>query len=88
MTSEWGYSEEGLKHYTACRTIDPIVVDGQLDEASWQHAVRSPRFEDLEEPGRPGLFDTRAAVLWLITPHGDCKLRCASRPRWSSALID
>ncbi|MXW06142.1 MAG: hypothetical protein F4Z81_13910 [Gemmatimonadetes bacterium] len=64
MTSDWGYSEEGLKHYTACRTIGPIVVDGRLDEASWQHAVRSPRFEDLEEPGRPGLFDTRAAVLW------------------------
>ncbi|MCY3712476.1 MAG: carbohydrate-binding family 9-like protein [Gemmatimonadetes bacterium] len=64
MTSDWGYSEEGLKHYTACRTIGPLVVDGRLDEPSWQHAVRSPRFEDLEEPGRPGLFDTRAAVLW------------------------
>ncbi len=64
MISDWGYSEEGLKHYTACRTIGPIEVDGQLDEASWQHAVRSPRFEDLEEPGRPGLFDTKAAVLW------------------------
>ncbi|MXX04798.1 MAG: hypothetical protein F4X08_00245 [Gemmatimonadetes bacterium] len=64
MTSDWGYSEEGLKHYTACRTIGPIVVDGRLDEPSWQYAVRSPRFEDLEEPGRPALFDTRAAVLW------------------------
>jgi len=64
MTSDWGYSEEGLKHYTACRTIGPIVVDGRLDEPSWQHAVRSPRFEDLEEPGRPALFETRAAVLW------------------------
>lgn len=64
MTSDWGYSEEGLKHYTACRTIGPIVVDGRLDEPSWLHAVRSPRFEDLEEPGRPALFDTRAAVLW------------------------
>ena len=64
MKSRYGYSEEGLKHYTACRTIGPIVVDGRLDEASWQHAVRSPRFEDLEEPGRPALFDTRAAVLW------------------------
>jgi hypothetical protein len=25
---------------------------------------RSPRFEDLEEKGRPVLFDTRAAMLW------------------------
>ena len=64
MTSNWGYSEEGLKHYTACRTNGPIVVDGRLDEVSWQEAIRSPRFEDLEEPGRPALFDTRAAVLW------------------------
>ena len=64
MTSKWGYPEEGLKHYTACRTNGPIVVDGRLDEASWKDAVRSPRFEDLEEPGRPALFDTRTAVLW------------------------
>ena len=64
MTSDWGYSEEGLKHYTACRTSGPIVVDGRLEEPAWNQAVRSPRFEDLEEPGRPGLFDTRAAVLW------------------------
>ena len=64
MASDWGYSEEGLKHYTACRTSGPIVVDGRLDEASWRLATKSPRFEDLEEPGRPALFDTRAAVLW------------------------
>lgn len=64
MTGDWGYSEEGLKHYTACRTSGPIVVDGRLDEPAWSQAVRSPRFEDLEEPGRPGLLDTRAAVLW------------------------
>ena len=64
MMSKYGYSEEGLKHYTACRAIGPIVVDGRLDEPSWRLAGRSPRFEDLEEPGRPALFDTRAAVLW------------------------
>ena len=64
MTSKYGYSEEGLKHYTACRANGPIVVDGRLDEAAWRLADRSPRFEDLEEPGRPALFDTRAAVLW------------------------
>ena len=64
MTSKYGYSEEGLKHYTSYRTNGPIVVDGRLGESSWQLATRSPRFEDLEEPGRPALFDTRAAVLW------------------------
>lgn len=64
MTSKYGYSEEGLKHYTSYRAKGPIVVDGHLDEESWQLVPKSPRFEDLEEPGRPALFDTRAAVLW------------------------
>ena len=64
MTSKYGYSEEGLKHYTSYRAKGPIVVDGYLDEESWQLVPKSPRFEDLEEPGRPALFDTRAAVLW------------------------
>ena len=64
MASEYGYSEEGLKHYTCYRAAGPMVVDGRLDEASWALAPRSPRFEDLEQPGRPAFFDTRAAMLW------------------------
>jgi hypothetical protein len=64
MPNKWGYSEEGLKHYTCRRAAGPITVDGCLDEPSWQAAQRSPRFEDLEQPGRPGLFDTRSAMLW------------------------
>ncbi|MFA6107586.1 MAG: carbohydrate-binding family 9-like protein [Candidatus Latescibacterota bacterium] len=64
MPSPYGYSEEGLKHYTCYRAAGPIQVDGRLDEASWQQAPKSPRFEDLEQPGRPALFDTRAAMLW------------------------
>ena len=64
MPNKWGYSEDGLKHYTCRRAAGPITVDGCLDEPSWQAAQRSPRFEDLEQPGRPGLFDTRSAMLW------------------------
>ena len=64
MTDNYGYTEEGLKHYTCHRAAGPIAVDGKLDEPSWQIAPRSPRFEDLAEPGRPALFDTRAAMLW------------------------
>jgi hypothetical protein len=64
MANEYGYTEEGLKHYTCLRAAGPIAVDGHLDEESWRLAPRSPRFEDLEEPGRPALFDTRAAALW------------------------
>ena len=64
MTSPYGYPEEGLKHYTCYRAAGPIVVDGHLSEESWQLVPKSPRFEDLEEQGRPALFDTRAAMLW------------------------
>ena len=64
MASAYGYSEEGLKHYTSFRASGPIVVDGKPDEDSWGLAPRSPRFEDLEQLGRPALFDTQAAVLW------------------------
>ena len=38
-------------------------IDGRLDEPDWQAAERSPRFADLIG-GRPGIHDTRAAVLW------------------------
>jgi hypothetical protein len=64
MANPYGYTEDGLKHYTCYRAAGPIVVDGRLNEASWQQVPRSPRFEDLEEIGRPALFDTKAAMLW------------------------
>jgi len=65
MTSEYGYSEEGLKHYTCMRAAGPIIVDGRLDEESWQLAPRSPRFVDMETlDERPAWLDTRAAALW------------------------
>jgi len=56
-------ADEYIAHYTCCRAAGPIVVDGSLDEPSWQVATRSPRFEDMVT-GEPGLLDTRAAALW------------------------
>jgi hypothetical protein len=64
VNRQWGYTEKGLKHYTARRAAGPIVVDGCLDEPTWSLAQRSPRFEDLEEFGRPALLDTQAAIVW------------------------
>jgi hypothetical protein len=55
--------EKHIPHYTAYRVREPIRVDGQLDEKSWRHASRSPRFVDLIS-GKPALYDTRAAVVW------------------------
>ena len=45
MENSYGWSEDGLKHDTSYRVSEPIVVDGNLDESSWQVAPRSPRFE-------------------------------------------
>lgn len=64
-TPAWPFSwpEERIAHYTAQRVAEPLRIDGKLDEASWQAAVRSPRFVDLIS-GKPTIHDTRAAVLW------------------------
>ena len=56
-------SVDRVASYTAYRAGEPIVVDGHLNERSWQLAPRSPRFRDLIH-GTPAIHDTRAAVLW------------------------
>ena len=63
QTWPFPWPEDRIARYTARRTSSPIVIDGRLDEAAWQAAERSPRFADLIG-GRPGIHDTRAAVLW------------------------
>ncbi len=52
-----------IAHYTCYRTSGPIVIDGQLDEASWKLAPRSTPFVDIVT-GAPTWFDTRVALLW------------------------
>lgn len=61
--SSFPWPEERIAHYTAYRALEPLQIDGKLDEASWRLAPRSPRFVDLIT-GRPTIHDTRAAVLW------------------------
>lgn len=62
-TSPFPWPEERIAHYTAYRALEPLQIDGKLDEQSWRLAPRSPRFVDLIT-GRPTIHDTRAAVLW------------------------
>ncbi len=57
------WPQDRIAGYTACRADAPPVIDGRLDEPCWRAAPRSPRFADLIR-GRPGIHDTRAAVLW------------------------
>jgi len=61
--SEFPWPEEHIAHYTAYRALEPLTIDGKLDEKSWALAPRSPRFVDLIT-GRPTIHDTRSAVLW------------------------
>ena len=65
LTQTWPFPwpEDRIARYTARRATAPIVLDGRLDEADWKAAEKSPRFTDLD-PRRPGIHDTRAAVLW------------------------
>ena len=65
LAQSWPFPwpEERIAHYTARRTTAPITLDGRLEEPDWTAAERSPRFADLVR-GRPGIHDTRAAVLW------------------------
>src|SRR6266542_5403965 len=49
--------------YTCYRAASPIVVDGKLDEHSWQLAPKSTPFVDIVT-GKPAWFDTRVALLW------------------------
>jgi hypothetical protein len=50
-------------NYTSYKINVPVEVDGNLDKAVWQKAAKSPRFVDMVT-GDPGLYNTRAAVLW------------------------
>lgn len=46
-----------------CRRISaPVHVDGDLTKPPWADAVRTPRFQDIQDG--LALLDTRAALLW------------------------
>lgn len=55
--------ESEIAQYVAYRSASPIHIDGQLNEAAWKQAPRSPRFIDIISGSR-AVHDTRAMVLW------------------------
>ncbi len=63
MDTDLVCNDAEITRYTCCRTHQPILIDGNLDEAVWQKAPRSERFVDMVT-GEPGYFDTRVAALW------------------------
>lgn len=55
-----------MQSYTAQRIPETLAVDGDLNKPVWQNAPWSHRFVDMVTGG-PGLYDTRAAILWNDT---------------------
>ena len=55
--------ESDVARYTAYRIVEPITVDGQLNETVWSRAPHSPRFVDILT-GAPTRHDTHAMVVW------------------------
>lgn len=66
MPQSYGCNEEEIAHYTARQIVGDIVIDGNLSKSHWQKATRTPRFVDMVT-GKPGLYNTEAAVLWNKT---------------------
>ncbi|MCB5252822.1 MAG: carbohydrate-binding family 9-like protein [Candidatus Cloacimonadaceae bacterium] len=66
--------------YTALRPCSPIIIDGRLDDESWQKTPFTEDFVDIEGEPRPKPFlQTRVKMLWddealyigaeMIDPH-------------------
>ena len=59
------HAEVGLEaQYAVQRALEPIVVDGKLDEFSWERAHQINRFERILNEYDEVLFPTRAKMLW------------------------
>ena len=56
-------ADDSVARYTSRRVSEPITIDGHLDERSWNHVERSPRFRDLVSGGDV-IHATQAAVMW------------------------
>ena len=52
------------RQYVAYRTIDSLVIDGKLDEPSWQRAPWSEDFVDIEGGAMQPALTTRSKILW------------------------
>ncbi len=51
--------------YVCCKTAEPVIVDGQLDDPAWKNASWTDYFTDIEGDLKPApRFKTRVKMLW------------------------
>src|SRR5210317_606767 len=51
--------------YVCYKTDAPIIIDGKMDEASWEKAAWTNYFVDIEGDLKPKpLYNTRVKMLW------------------------
>lgn len=59
-----GAQHVDLPQYRAQRTVDPIRIDGKLDEKSWTSAPRVGEFRSIRNPTQALKFPTEASIVW------------------------
>ena len=53
------------RSYVVYQTIDPIILDGKANETSWENALWTELFQDIEGPLKPQpAYQTRVKMLW------------------------
>ena len=58
-----GFKSSYPKQYVSSKTSEKLVMDGKLDEESWQHASFTDDFVDISTQTTPK-FLTKAKILW------------------------
>lgn len=71
-----------LPVYGVGRTVDPIRVDGRLDEATWALAPRVGEMRLIHQPSRRPAFPTEAAMTWDDT-HLYVAFACTDAAPWA-----
>src|SRR5262249_34949024 len=73
--------------YTVERRIDTIVLDGNLNEASWQNATQTSAFTFWDGNPAPASLQTTARMIWdcfrrFLTVRFSLALPPSLEPQW------
>ncbi len=75
--------QESLPHYRAVRTMDPIRIDGKVDEFTWAVAPRAGRFHNIRNLEQRDIAPTEAALAWDET-HLFLAFACGDSEPWGT----